>query len=42
LNLQPLQLHDPVILTPLAPNLILLKFHTSTYPSPASTRQPLN
>jgi hypothetical protein len=39
LNIQALQLHNPVILTPLVPNLILLKFHTLTYPAPAPTRQ---
>jgi hypothetical protein len=42
LNLQTLQLHDPVILIPLVPNLILLKFHNPTYPAPPPTRQPLN
>ena len=40
LNLQPLQLHDPVILTPLVPNLILLKFHIPVIRTAPPMRQP--
>ena len=40
LNLQALQLHDAVILAPLLPNLILLKFHIPVIRTAPPMRQP--
>ena len=40
LHLQPPQLHNPVILAPLMPNLILLKFHIPVIRTAPPMRQP--